>query len=63
MQEDDQKLLRLRSCDIQIEDTALGRHKKTQVLQFEVSFDTMSHQDQEDWLKKLNLMKKGDHSG
>ena len=63
MQEDEQKLLRLRSCDTQIEDTALGRYKKTQVRQFEASFDTMSHKEQEDWLKKLYLMKKGDYIG
>ena len=46
MQEDEKKLLRLRSRGIQIEDTALGRQKKTQVRQFEASFDTMSHQEQ-----------------
>ena len=62
MQEDEKKLLRLRSRDIQIEDTYLGRHQKTQVLQFEASFDTICHQEQEDWLKKLNLMKMGDYS-
>ena len=52
------KILLLRSRKTQIEYTALGRHKKTQVRQFESSFDTMSHQEQEDWLKKPNLMKR-----
>ena len=55
--------MRLRSRYIQIEDTALGQHNKTQVFQFEASFDTTSHQDQEVWLKKLYLMKKGDSCG
>ena len=63
MQEGDQKLLHIRSQDIQIEDTALGQHKKSQVRQFEASFDTLSHQEQEDWLNKLSIMKKGDSSG
>ena len=34
MQQDKQKLLRLRSHNIQIEDMSLRRHKKTQVCQF-----------------------------
>ena len=62
MQEDEQKLLCLGSSDIQIEDTDLGQHKKTQVRKFEASFDTLSHQEQEYWLKKLNLTKRGDSS-
>ena len=63
MQGGEEKLLHIRSQYIQIEDTALGRQKKSQVHQFESSFDTLSHQEQEDWLKKLNIMKKGDSSG
>ena len=35
MQEDEQNLLRLMSHNIQIEDTALGQHNKTQARQFE----------------------------
>ena len=51
--------LRLRYCDIQIKDISLGHHKKSQVHQFESSFDTMIHQYQDDWLKETQSHKKG----
>ena len=59
MQEDEQKNLRLRSRNIQIEDTALGQHKQTQVRQFEASLDTTSHQEQEDWFTETQSHEKG----